>query len=84
MKDKSMKIAITGKGGSGKTMLTALMTRLSAKRGDVNILAIDADSSINLPYALGVTFDDTISEIRWRVITNPLAKAELNKRPIRK
>jgi len=64
MREKPMKIAITGKGGSSKTMLTALLTRLLAKRGDLKVLAIDADSSVNLPYALGVTADDTVSEIR--------------------
>jgi len=77
------KIAITGKGGSGKTMLAAIMTKLLAKRGDLKILAIDADSSINLPYTLGVKVDKTVSEIRWKVITDPQAKAELEDRPIK-
>jgi len=79
-----MKIAITGKGGSGKTMLTAIMIKLLAKRGDVKLLAIDADSSINLPYTLGVPIDKTISEIRWTVITNPEAKAEMRDKPMKK
>ncbi|MFC1924802.1 AAA family ATPase [Chloroflexota bacterium] len=83
MKNKPMKIAITGKGGSGKTMLTAIMTKLLAKRRDLKILAIDADSAINLPYTLGVTADKTVSEIRWKVITDPKVKAEIEKRPIK-
>ena len=83
MKDKPMKIAITGKGGSGKTMLTALLTKLLAKRGDVKVLAIDADSSVNLPYALGVTADESVSEIRRRALTDPFAKAEMRERPIK-
>jgi len=82
-KNMTTKIAITGKGGSGKTMLTAIMTRLLAKREDLKILAIDADSSINLPYALGVTVENTISEIRWKVITDPKAKADIKARPIK-
>jgi len=83
MREKPMKIAITGKGGSGKTMLTALLTRLLAKRGDLKVLAIDADSSINLPYALGVTADDTVSEIRRRALADPFVKAEIDAKPIK-
>lgn len=83
MENKSIKIAITGKGGSGKTMLTALMTKLLVKRGGLKILSIDADSAINLPYALGVTADKTISELRWKLITDPKAKAEIKEKPIK-
>jgi len=83
MREKPMKIAITGKGGSGKTMLTALLTRLLAKRGDLKVLAIDADSSVNLPYALGVSADETVSEIRRRAVTDPFAKAEIDAKPIK-
>jgi CO dehydrogenase maturation factor len=83
MQHKPRKIAITGKGGSGKTMLTAIMTKLLAKKGDLKILAIDADSAINLPYALGVTADKTVSEIRRKVITDPKAKKEIEAKHIK-
>src|SRR3989304_6284193 len=47
-----MKIAITGKGGVGKTTLTALLAYAYADRG-YHVLAIDADPSPCLGAALG-------------------------------
>ena len=49
----SHKIAITGKGGSGKTAITAIMAGVLAREGKRKILCIDADSSVSLSYALG-------------------------------
>lgn len=48
-----MKIAVTGKGGVGKTTLTALLARAFAERG-FKVLAIDADPSPCLGQALGL------------------------------
>lgn len=48
-----MKIAVSGKGGSGKTTLSATMARLFARRG-YSVLAIDGDPNPNLGVALGV------------------------------
>ncbi|MFC2027981.1 AAA family ATPase [Chloroflexota bacterium] len=76
-------IAVTGKGGSGKTMLTALMTGLLARNKDLKILAIDADSSISLPYALGVSINKTVADIRQGIIEDPKAKAAMDDKPIR-
>jgi len=47
-----MKIAITGKGGVGKTTFSAIMSRLYAEEG-FNVLAVDADPDANLALALG-------------------------------
>jgi len=47
-----MKIAVTGKGGVGKTSLTALFARIAAGRGNP-VLATDADPNPNLHLALG-------------------------------
>lgn len=51
-----MKIAITGKGGVGKTTLTALLAYAYAERG-FTVLAIDADPSPCLGSALGFPED---------------------------
>ena len=51
-----MKLAIAGKGGSGKTTVAATVARLAARRG-VEVLAIDADFNPNLAFTLGVSQD---------------------------
>ncbi len=48
-----MKIAISGKGGVGKTTLAGVMARVLAKRGR-KVLAIDADPDSNLASAIGL------------------------------
>ena len=41
-------MVVTGKGGAGKTSLTAALARLLA-RGSHDVLALDADPQMNLP-----------------------------------
>jgi CO dehydrogenase maturation factor len=52
MSDEGLKLAITGKGGVGKTTLTALLAACYAERGRA-VLAIDADPSPCLGAAMG-------------------------------
>lgn len=52
-----MKVAVAGKGGSGKTTIAGTMSRLLARRGR-SVLAIDGDSNPNLALALGVEPSD--------------------------
>ena len=51
-----MKLAIAGKGGSGKTSISGTLARLLARRGH-NVIAIDGDSNPNLALTLGVDPD---------------------------
>ena len=61
-------IALTGKGGVGKTSLSAAIVRiLTEKNPEAKILAIDADPAIGLSVALGVDVKETLDEIRLRV-----------------
>ncbi len=48
-----MKIAITGKGGVGKTTLASLLAHLYAEEGR-RVIAVDADPDANLASALGI------------------------------
>jgi CO dehydrogenase maturation factor len=50
------KIAIAGKGGSGKTTIAGLLARVIARRGHP-VWAIDADTNPNLALTLGVPRD---------------------------
>ncbi len=61
-------IALTGKGGVGKTSLSAAIVRiLTEAHPEAKILAIDADPAIGLSVALGVEVKETLDEIRLRV-----------------
>lgn len=62
-------IAVTGKGGVGKTSLAAVMVKvLVNKYPDKRILAIDADPAVGLSTALGVDVHITIDDIRKKVV----------------
>ncbi len=63
-----MKLAITGKGGVGKTTLTALLAQVYADRGR-QVLAVDADPSPCLAGALG--FPDAL-----RAQLHPIAEMD--------
>jgi CO dehydrogenase maturation factor len=52
-----VKIAISGKGGVGKTTLAGVMARILGERGH-KVLAIDADPDSNLGSAIGFTLDE--------------------------
>jgi CO dehydrogenase maturation factor len=57
-----MKLAVTGKGGVGKTTIVAGLARVLALRGQ-KVLAIDADPASNLALALGFPKDQRLTPI---------------------
>jgi CO dehydrogenase maturation factor len=62
MADQSIKLAITGKGGVGKTTVAALLCRAFADRG-YSVLAVDADPDANLASALGFPEDVALTPL---------------------
>ena len=68
---KSTIIAVAGKGGVGKTSLSATIVRcLTEKYPDKKILAIDADPAVGLSTALGIDVKMTIDDIRKDIIAS--------------
>jgi len=57
-------IAVSGKGGTGKTTLTGMLINYLVKKGKKPILAVDADANANLNEVLGVDIYQTIGEAR--------------------
>ena len=58
-----MKIAVSGKGGTGKTTIAALVIRYLLRRNFKPILAVDADPNANLGDALGVKAENTVGKV---------------------
>jgi len=80
----SYTIAITGKGGVGKTTVAALVVRRLIASGRRPVLAVDADPNTCLDIALGVKVEHTVGGVREeaRVLasegtTTGVAKQEL-------
>ena len=66
---RGLAIAVSGKGGVGKTFLSGMLVKKLSKHGSV--LAIDADPDSNLPQALGVTVTKNVGESREAIINAP-------------
>jgi len=75
MKDQTKIIAFLGKGGAGKTVLSALTAKLLMQKRGRKILLIDADPAMGLSFALGIKNFRTIAEAREELIRSA-GKAE--------
>ena len=53
-----MKLAVVGKGGSGKTTTSAVIARALARQGH-RVIALDCDTNPNLGISLGVGHEPT-------------------------
>jgi CO dehydrogenase maturation factor len=72
-----MKLAIVGKGGTGKTTLAAALARRLADQGRA-VVAVDADPDGNLPAALGIPYDRIprpIAQMRDLILERTEAKS---------
>ena len=78
-------IAVTGKGGVGKTAVAALIVRLLVEAKQGAVLAVDADPNLNLDAALGVKAEETVGDLREEgldraaALPGGMAKAEFLK-----
>ncbi|MGB4268116.1 MAG: ArsA-related P-loop ATPase, partial [Spirochaetota bacterium] len=66
--EKTKVIAFCGKGGAGKTSLCALTIKYLA-HNNKRVLAIDADPAGGLSWALGITPDKTLDDLRMTLHT---------------
>jgi len=64
----SLTIAVAGKGGTGKTTISALMIRSLIERKLVPLLAVDADPNSNLGEMLGLTSDRSIGQLQAQTL----------------
>ena len=63
-REKPVVIAVCGKGGSGKTVVSSLLIKLLAADTNKKVLAIDADPAVGLLLALGIEAQRTVDGIR--------------------
>lgn len=61
-------IAVLGKGGAGKTAVSALIARALLDAGEGPLLLVDADPAGGLTYALGATPRATIGTVKEKLI----------------
>lgn len=62
-------IAVAGKGGVGKTSISATIVKILVEKfPDKKILAIDADPAVGLSTALGIDVKTTIDDIRKEIV----------------
>ncbi|NLM45951.1 MAG: AAA family ATPase [Firmicutes bacterium] len=61
------RIAVAGKGGTGKTSIAGLLVAYLVEAGKGPVLAVDADANSNLNEVLGIEIEETIGNIREEV-----------------
>ncbi|AIQ12911.1 ATP-binding protein [Paenibacillus durus] len=76
---QTLKIAVSGKGGVGKTTVAAMFSHLLRKKGH-RVLAIDADQDANLGMALGFSREE-LSEVRTIADDRDLIKKKTGGEP---
>jgi len=72
MPEKPFTIAVSGKGGTGKTTISSLLIRSFIAMGETPVLAVDADPNANLHEALGITVRETMGSMREEAFTRTI------------
>ncbi|MEA3385677.1 MAG: AAA family ATPase [Thermodesulfobacteriota bacterium] len=60
---------MAGKGGTGKTTISALLIRYLVEKGLTPVLAVDADANENLNELLGLAVETSLGDLRERMKT---------------
>jgi CO dehydrogenase maturation factor len=66
------RIALSGKGGTGKTTMAALLIDAFRRMGETPILAVDADPNANLHEALGMDVTESLGAMREEAFTRAI------------
>jgi len=69
-KKKNLVLAVSGKGGVGKTTVTTLIVKVLSESGRRSMLVIDANPDSNLPDVLGISVSKTVG-----MVANELKKS---------
>jgi len=72
-------IAISGKGGSGKTTLAAMIIRILCQQCDGAVLAVDADPNCCLGIMMGLEPVGTIAQVREKAAEKTVSDAPMNR-----
>ncbi len=75
-------VVVGGKGGVGKTSVSAILVRLLLRAGG-RLLVIDADPVISVSYTLGEQPAATLGDFRQGLIEDPQRQRELEGRPLK-
>lgn len=75
-------VVVGGKGGVGKTSVSAILVKLLLESGR-KLLVIDADPVVSVAYALGEHPGKTIGDVRELLIEKPDARRNLEARPVK-
>lgn len=66
------RIALSGKGGTGKTTTAALLIDAFRRMGETPVLAVDADPNANLHEALGMEVTESLGSMREEAFTRAI------------
>lgn len=80
---ETFSIAVSGKGGTGKTTIASLLVRTYIGWGRKPVLAVDADPNANFHEAMGVTVRETLGSMREEAFTKSIPPGMSRKEYIR-